>query len=197
MLFRQSEAGKHNWANKIKQVLTVNGFGIAWLCQDVGNKKLFISEFKDRLISCYKQNWHSNIQEHEKYVWFSSFKSIFQPEMFLKAITNKFHRSMLARFRCRTLGLKASKRWYNVERTEDDLCEMCTEGVREDENHFMFYCNAYQNIRNRTQLFENFNARNHNLPGLLQSKDNDLIVMLAEYISEAVNVRKKKMEEEN
>ena len=37
MLLIQSEAGKENWASQVKQVLTRNGFGLVWLCQDVGN----------------------------------------------------------------------------------------------------------------------------------------------------------------
>ena len=37
LLFIQYEAGKDNWASQVKQVLTRNGFGLVWLCQDVGN----------------------------------------------------------------------------------------------------------------------------------------------------------------
>ena len=52
MLFQQLECGYRNWAANVKRILTVNGFGIVWLNQEVGDIKSFIYEFKDRLISC-------------------------------------------------------------------------------------------------------------------------------------------------
>ena len=76
-LFIQSEAGKENWASQVKQVLTRNGFGLVWLCLDVGNESEFLAEFKDRMLACFKQNWHSKIEENEKYTWLYSFKNIF------------------------------------------------------------------------------------------------------------------------
>ena len=66
MLFIQSEAGKENWASQVKQVPSRIGFGLVWLCQDVGNERKFLAEFKDRMITCFKQNWHSKIEENEK-----------------------------------------------------------------------------------------------------------------------------------
>ena len=46
MLFIQSEAEKKNWASQVKQVLTRNGFGHVWLCQDVGNERIFFSRIQ-------------------------------------------------------------------------------------------------------------------------------------------------------
>ena len=121
MLFIQSEAEKENWASQVKQVLTRSGFGLVWLCQDVGNERSFLVELKDRMIACFKQNWHSKIKENEKYTWFYSFKNISQPEMYLSSLTNKWHRSIFARFRNRTLGLNGHKKLYN-DKNADNLC---------------------------------------------------------------------------
>ena len=60
MLRLQHKADKQNWASKVKNSLTENGLRIVWLCQGVGFQNHFVVEFKDRLISCYKQNWHSD-----------------------------------------------------------------------------------------------------------------------------------------
>ena len=70
MLLLQHEAGKQNWVSSVKNVLMENGFGIIWLCQGVGSETQFVAEFKDRLISCYKQNWHSDIESDDKCRWF-------------------------------------------------------------------------------------------------------------------------------
>ena len=67
MLLLQHEAGKQNWVSSVKNVLKENGFGIVWLCQGVGSVTQFVAEFKNRLISCYKQNWHSDIESDDRY----------------------------------------------------------------------------------------------------------------------------------
>ena len=103
MLRRQQERGRDNWATKVKQVLMENGFGIVWMCQGVGHDLEFIREFRDRLIDSYKQNWHFEVENNDKYSWFFSFKSIFHVEKYLLVLTKKWYRDMLARFRTRTL----------------------------------------------------------------------------------------------
>ncbi|WP_419602185.1 hypothetical protein, partial [Thiolapillus sp.] len=115
MLLLQHEAGKQNWVSIVKNVLMENGFGIVWLCQGVGSETQFVAEFKDRLISCYKQNWHSDIESDDRYRWFYSFKCTFEAEKYLLCITNKWLRDMLARFRLRVCGLKNHKQWFTTE----------------------------------------------------------------------------------
>ena len=105
MLLLQHEAGKQNWVMKVKAALVGHGFVIVWLCQSVGYETHFKAEFKDRLICCYKQNWHSEIKSDGKYRWFYSFKCAFEAETYLMCITNKWLRVMFARFRLRSCGL--------------------------------------------------------------------------------------------
>ncbi len=77
MLLIQHNQGRINWVSKVQQILNENGFGIVWLCQGVGYEERFVAEFKDRIMSCYKQNWHSDIEGNEKYKWFYTFKDSF------------------------------------------------------------------------------------------------------------------------
>eukprot|EP00745_Piridium_sociabile_P027419 TRINITY_DN4419_c0_g1_i3.p2 TRINITY_DN4419_c0_g1~~TRINITY_DN4419_c0_g1_i3.p2 ORF type:complete len:170 (-),score=9.74 TRINITY_DN4419_c0_g1_i3:83-592(-) len=72
MMLGQMEHGRENWAYRVKTVLSENGFGIVWMSQGVGYEHGFVSEFKDRLISCYKQNWHFDMENNVKYKWFHS-----------------------------------------------------------------------------------------------------------------------------
>ena len=62
----------------MQQILNENGFGVLW--QGVGYEDRFVAEFKDRIMSCYKQNWHSDIEGNEKYKWFYTFKDSFVTE---------------------------------------------------------------------------------------------------------------------
>ena len=197
MLFIQSEAGKENWASQVKQVLTRNGFGLVWLCQDVGNEREFLAELKDRMIACFKQNWHSKIEENEKYTWFYSFKNIFQPEKYLSSLTNKWHRSIFVRFRNRTLGLNGHKRWYN-DKTTDNICCFCSDRNKksvflEDEEYFLFHCKAYDDLRSKCKVLSANVRVNLDLCSLLSTENEEVIRPLAKFIAEASAVRKRKL----
>ena len=67
----QHDAGRQHRATNVKNILATTkkkeGFGLVLLCQGVGFEAHFIAEFKDRLMSCYKQNWHSQIESDHKY----------------------------------------------------------------------------------------------------------------------------------
>ena len=77
MLLAKHNQGKVHCVSKIPRILTENGFGIVWLCKGLGYEMQFVAKFKERLISCYKQNWHSEIESNGKYKWFHSFKKSF------------------------------------------------------------------------------------------------------------------------
>ena len=80
-----SEKGHHNWVSDVRDLLCTYGFGIAWMCKfkDVGSKKLFVRQMKERLIDCCKQHWHTEICNNQHMMFYSSFKSQIQPERFL------------------------------------------------------------------------------------------------------------------
>lgn len=190
MMLVQEEAGKQNWAYFVKKALIENGFGIVWLCQGVGYENGFISELKDRLIASYKQNWHAQMECKEKYTWFFSFKSIFQTEKFIMIISNRWHRTNLAKFRLRTLGFNANKRWFETGTVTQSPCPICNSAT-DDENHFVFQCKSYDFIRKKCILFEKDVVRREDMTMLLRSNDEDIIKSFAKYISEAWDFRKK------
>ena len=177
----------------MKKILTVNGFDIVWLSKEVRDEKAFMTEFKDRLIACYKQDWHSKLEDNDKYSWFHSFKNIFQPELFLRSVTNKWHRSMLARFRSRTLGFKANRNWFSNEASTNNGCPLCPGYHKEDEEHFVFYCKAYEEVRRKSRLFNVISQRPHSIVELLGSDDVNIICLFAKFIADCYATREKKM----
>lgn len=190
MLKQQMEAGKKNWLSNVKHVLTVNGFGIVWLCGEVADEKSFLSVFKDRLISCFGQNWHSGLETNDLYSWYFSFKSVLEPEMYLQSISNRWHRTHLLRFRTRTLGLLAHKRWFDTD-TNDAACPACSdENSHEDESHFIFHCTAYEDIRKQNVLFQMPIAQRRDLTAIISTKNLDVINCFAQFISMACKIRK-------
>eukprot|EP00745_Piridium_sociabile_P032735 TRINITY_DN5549_c0_g1_i12.p1 TRINITY_DN5549_c0_g1~~TRINITY_DN5549_c0_g1_i12.p1 ORF type:complete len:436 (-),score=19.73 TRINITY_DN5549_c0_g1_i12:134-1441(-) len=190
MMLTQMELGYENWSSSVNNVLSENGFGVVWMCQGVGHDKQFISEFKTRLVDNFKQNWHSDMENKEKYSWFYSFKSMFQVEKFLGVITNKWHRSNYARFRLRTFGFNANKRWFQPGTSTEIPCPLCDYSV-DNEIHFVFDCKALEKVRSRCEVFGKDAALRKDLISLLSSEDDDTIISVAKYISEAWSIRRK------
>ena len=86
------------------------------------------------------------METNDKYEWFFSFKSIFQTEKYISIVTNKWHRVNIARFRLRTLGFYANKRWFDDNKNAHVPCPMC-DSAPDDEKHFLFKCKSYDDIR--------------------------------------------------
>ena len=147
MLLAEHNQGKVHCVSKIPRILTENGFGIVWLCKGLGYEMQFVAKFKDRLISCYKQNWHSEIESNGKYKWFHSFKKSFVAENYL-FITTKTFRDTLTRFRLNACGLRSHKVKFLTEASENSSCPMCGY-ILEDKVQVLFQCPVYIQIRKK------------------------------------------------
>ena len=56
------EHTNRNWVTYVREILYKYGFGYTWLMQDVGNKHIFLSAFKQRVDDCFQQEWHDKIK---------------------------------------------------------------------------------------------------------------------------------------
>ena len=56
-----AEIGKTNWASMVNNLVYTCGLGEAWLSQSVGNTRVFMSLFRQRLIDIYRHNWCSRL----------------------------------------------------------------------------------------------------------------------------------------
>ena len=187
MLLQQEGIGKRNWAYNVKRILMESGFSFVWNNQGVANEPRFIANLKERLVDCFRQNWHAGLESNEVYEWSFSFKDVFQQEKYLTCLTNKWHRDSLLRFRLRVLGLNTKKFWFDSE-ISDALCPFCD--LVEDEMHFVFFCKAYQHIRQRCHFTPNHISR-ASLLRILRSENEELLKCFAKYIAEADGCRKK------
>ena len=76
-------------------------------------------------------------------------------EPYINLVSNKFERSLIAKFRCGILQLNVELGRFNQTRLEDRLCKICEEGFVEDEIHFVCVCSKYR-TKKRKLLPENF-----------------------------------------
>ena len=191
MLLRKDAVGKRNWVSDVKNILTKNGFGFVWMNQGVGHEQAFLSEFRERLVLCFRQNWHAELEENERCRWCSSFKDVFQAERYLNVVTNKWHRDCLINFRMRTLGLNANKHWF-LTQSINQACPFCQD-AQEDEFHVVFCCTEYTEIRKKCTLFNTQFVDRKSLIDVLKSENDESVRSLARFIAEATNHRQKKI----
>ena len=77
VLRQLDEQQGNTWASEIRSMLFVLGFGHVWHQHSVGNKVMFLSELKQRLIhvDTAAQNWHSDVITKHKLNMYSLYKS--------------------------------------------------------------------------------------------------------------------------
>ena len=62
----QRENGRNNWCTNVENLLSQYGFQYVWISQDVGNEKIFINLFKQRIHDCFRQEWHDSVTSNKK-----------------------------------------------------------------------------------------------------------------------------------
>jgi len=146
MLLHYDSIGHTNWVTYLRQHLFTNGFGFAWLQQSVGNEKLFISNYVERMKNQHIQTWSMHCNENSKLRSYTQFKSIFGREMYINIIDISKFRTALAKFRCSSHNLMIEYgRYFNIP-VEDRHCVYC-ETCIEDEYHFLMQCPLYSDLR--------------------------------------------------
>ena len=192
MLFKLDNAGRDTWATSVKQLLYSFDFGYVWLAQGAGDHQIFLNTFKQRLIDCYSQKIHSEIESTSKGKHYQNFKSLVTVEKYLSINLNYDLKKVLANFRCSCHQLMIEKgRHLGIDR-ELRYCPLClTLNVRvvEDELHFFLYCNFYENIRKVYFLPKWLqNRTSESFYDIMSSKDQDCIFRIARYLLSAFKV---------
>ena len=76
MLLHLHEQNKKTWISSVCYMLYTYDFGEVWVNQGVGNEKAFLKEFKERVLSLYRQDWENNLRTKERYSVYSTFKVV-------------------------------------------------------------------------------------------------------------------------
>ena len=116
----------HTHAHTLSLSLSLSG---------VCNMKRFLCEFKQRLIDCCLQDWHSAMASKDRLAFYSSFKKSLSLADYLFTIKKAVLRKHLVRFRLGVFPLKTHRLRYS-ERTPDNFtCPFCD--TNESEIHFV------------------------------------------------------------
>ena len=117
MLRSLASGGKINWAARVRSLLFKYGFGFVWEADTVGDASRFIKQFRQRLVDCSVQQWHSLLEESPKALHYKQFKSILEVETYLNIDLHFVYRKVLANFRCSSHSLMIETgRHQNIDR---------------------------------------------------------------------------------
>ena len=110
-LYESSENGKINWATHIKNLLFRYGFGIVFFYQDVGDESLFVSQFKQTVIDCYKQDWNALMNDSPKMCSYKEYKVDFICEKYLDVLNIRKYRIAFTKLRlgCHFLNIELGR----------------------------------------------------------------------------------------
>jgi hypothetical protein len=145
MLLALDNLGKDCWVSNIRNILCESGFGFVWLQQGVGNDKMFLRLFKERLIDMFIQEWSGTIRDSDRYYSYRSFKTLFEKEKYLLCEDDYCFRVALSQTRFGTLPLNNNIFRYS-DRVEDKFCFFCKTKI-ENEIHLIYECKIYDDLR--------------------------------------------------
>ena len=151
--------GLKNWVGNVKSLLEEFGFAHVWLNPSCINLKTFPCVFKQRLMDCFMQKWHSDLQNNGVLTLNKHFEIDFSYECYLNICPTKY-RIAFSKLRLSSHSLLIETGRYGRNRTErnERRCIMCDSGVVEDKYHFTLICSRYNDIR-RLYLSNMIDAR--------------------------------------
>ena len=137
---------KVTWATLVRDLLFSCGLGFYWINQRVGNEKIFLEIFKERIYDIYRQNWRMDLDNTSDGRLYKYIKEEFEFEVYLN-INNSSLRIATSKIRLSShLFLIERGRWgRNRLQREERKCVVC--GTIEDEFHVLVECGRFSNER--------------------------------------------------
>ena len=145
--------------------------------------------------SCHR--WAENIYQKPKLRTYVKFKEAYTVEPYVLSFISRRQRSITAQLRCGILPLAIETgRWYGVDYNLRH-CKLCNSGEVENEEHFVFLCNYFDEERAYLmsyvqQLLPDFSQKSINEKfQCLMSKE--CIVKFSQYVANIYNKRQSKL----
>ena len=147
------------WMFYMKNMLDNLGFGNVWYSNGELNFECFKSTIKQRICDQFEQNWHSNVFNSSKGVFYRIIKDKFCFENYLDML-DPSERIAMCKFRtCNNRLPIEVGRWYGIEKSQRK-CTLCNENEIGDEYHYLFKCSRFYMIRNQCIRWKKRSAPN-------------------------------------
>lgn len=187
--------GKKNWVSNVKKLLCENGYNYVFDNPHFVKEKPFLSIFRQQLIDCFLQGWHSNKSGSTMLNLYHHLKEKFEYERYLDLLPFDL-RTYLVKLRVSAHSLRVQTNRYGINRLprNERVCLFCDTRDIDDEFHFVFKCPCFNDIR-RLYIDRYYYIRPnmHKLIELLNCREKDTLVKLCKFSKIAFNRRNKQM----
>ena len=181
---------KVSWVKSLPDLMGELGFLEAWIQQNVGDERIFLSLVKQRLKDTFIQNWNARLNDSSRARFYRNLNN-FEYKTYLDNVTTEKICYAFTRLRLSSHRLEVETgRWHkpNAIPLENRVCSTCRE--LEDEYHFMLECSRYHDLR--VSLIPNYYRTRPNMFKLIElfstnSKQKQRNISL--YIFKAFKVR--------
>ena len=134
---------KTNWIITIEKL--INTFNLSDSIQST-NKLRY--DAKKSIHAAFVEHWKNNMRAHNgRLEFYSKYKHTFEFEEYLQ-IPCFDKRKAITKLRCSDHELEIERGRHNKIPREARLCKVCAMGDIETEEHFLFECSYYEDIRN-------------------------------------------------
>ena len=127
--------------------------------------KTNLPKIKQNIINTSQMHQFDMIKSNRKLQLYSSFKNDRSSSYQLELIKNMQHRQLVAKLRSGNHDLRTETGRHCIPKVPENLriCKFCSDNEVENESHFLFSCNLYQDIRKKffddvSLKYPNFNT---------------------------------------
>jgi hypothetical protein len=189
MLFDLDTRDKTNWVSCVRYKLFHFGFGFVWENQGVEDVRLFLREFRDRLIACKWQEWDFHVQNSDRFSTYRTCCTTHEVKTYLQMNLDNHLKYIMTRFRLGISDIAQHYYRYRKHSEVDIICPLCKNG-KEDELHFVLCCPALATLRIRYIPLKFHRYPNwFRLSLLLASEKDSIIKNLSIYLYKAFHLR--------
>ena len=135
-----------NWIITIEKLLaTLNLI-------EVSKNPKFKTISKDRAKKYYKTHWENKFKsiDSSRLKFYKKIKIDFTPADYIDLPF--YQRKIIAKLRCSSHCLEIEKGRHKNTEDKDRICNMCTDGAIEDEDHFLLKCKSYEQLRRKYHI---------------------------------------------
>ena len=140
----QATKPTNKWFEKIKKLL--NHLGFSYIIERHNPFKPLLPCLKQRITDQGFQEQRSQIFNSNKLLFYRNFYKNNRSE-YVDILKNKSERSTLSQLRLSAHCLEIEKGRHQSLPLNERKCKICNNGSIEDENHFLFQCEGYTNLR--------------------------------------------------
>ena len=157
-----------NWAIKIKDILTTNGYGYVWENGGTPFLKSFCKSLKQRLIDQFWQDAHSKLEDSDRFDLYRTLKQDHNREHYTTSIEISKFRKAFARLRMGIIDIRNNERFLRPLSSRN--CIFCSPLKIDNEYHFLLECPTFNDIRSKYLLRSWITLNNLSVKDLVASE---------------------------